>query len=117
MVKSLLKKGIPSSIENLSPKSRFVKESMLLPLKPGLHVHTIAGNKDGRSLTDPKCSDGVVPYSSAHLDGVESELVIHSNHGAHERPEGIAEMRRILLRHLPLRRIMDVGLCCQCHPL
>jgi triacylglycerol esterase/lipase EstA (alpha/beta hydrolase family) len=96
----LLKRGIPNSVENLSPKSRFVKESMLLPLKPGLHVHTIAGNKDGRPLTDPKCGDGVVPYTSAHLDGVDSELVVRSNHGAHEKPEAIAEMRRILLLHL-----------------
>ncbi|HSJ02814.1 MAG TPA: hypothetical protein VK956_10195 [Verrucomicrobium sp.] len=99
-VQQLVQKGLPSSIDNLSPKSKFVKESMQLPVNPGVHIHSIVGNKSGRLLTDPKCSDGVVPYSSAHLDGVESELVVHSNHGAHERPEAIAEMRRILLLHL-----------------
>ncbi|MEY4483582.1 MAG: hypothetical protein RL693_1034, partial [Verrucomicrobiota bacterium] len=31
---------------------------------------------------------------------VDSELVVRSNHAAHERPEAIAEMRRILLLHL-----------------
>jgi hypothetical protein len=96
----MLAKGVPSSLENLSPESTFVKQSIQIPLKPGLHVHSIIGNKDGRPLTDPKCSDGVVPYTSAHLDGVESELVVKSNHGAHETEEGIAEMRRILLLHL-----------------
>lgn len=100
VAQQLVQRGLPTSIDNLSPKSRFVKESMQLPIKPGVHVHSIVGNKSGRLLTDPKCSDGVVPYSSAHLDGVESELVVRSNHGAHERPEAIAEMRRILLLHL-----------------
>lgn len=100
LVATMLKKGVPNSIDNLSPKSRFVQESMKMPIKSGVHVHTIAGNKDGRPLTDPKCSDGVVPYSSAHLDGADSELIVRSNHGAHETPEGIAEMRRILLLHL-----------------
>lgn len=99
-VQRLIKKGVPSSIDNLSPRSRFVRESTQLPLKPGLHVHSIIGNKDGRPLNDPKCSDGVVPYTSAHLDGVDSELVVNSNHGAHETAEGIAELRRILLLHL-----------------
>lgn len=100
----MLSKGIPSSIDNLSPESTFVKQSVQLPLKPGLHVHSIIGNKDGRALDDPKCSDGVVPYRSAHLDGVESELVVPSNHGAHETEAGISEMRRILLLHLKQSR-------------
>jgi len=95
----LKEKGIPSSIENLSPESTYVKVSNRLPFKRGLHIHTIAGNKKGLPLDDPKCSDGVVPYRSAHLDGVDSELVVRSNHSAHEKPEAIAELRRILLRH------------------
>lgn len=100
LAQRLMEKGVPSSIENLSPEGNFVKQSMKLPLKPGLHVHSIIGNKDGLPLTDPKCSDGVVPYTSAHIEGAESELVVHSDHGAHETEAGIAEMRRILLLHL-----------------
>jgi hypothetical protein len=95
----LKEKGIPSSIENLSPESTYVKVSNRLPFKRGLHIHTIVGNKKGLLLDDPKCSDGVVPYTSAHLDGVESELVVISNHSAHEKPEAISEIRRILLLH------------------
>ena len=38
-------------------------------------------------------------FESAHLDGVESELVIHSGHSVHGHPLAIAEVRRILYRH------------------
>lgn len=96
----LLQQGLPTSINNLSPSSKFVQTSIAIPLRPGLHVHSIIGNKGQRPLEDPRCSDGVVPYTSAHLDGVESEFVVASGHGAHENPEAIAEMRRILHLHL-----------------
>ena len=100
VLRNLIEHGVPNSIDNFSPKSRFVQWSTSLPMRPGLRVHSIIGNKDGRALTDPKCSDGVVPYTSAHLNGVESELVVHSDHGAHETPEAQAEIRRILRLHL-----------------
>lgn len=99
-IKKFFAKGIPSSVQNLNPDSQFVKTSNQLAMKPGVHIHSIIGNKDGLPLTDPKCGDGTVPYRSAHLDGVESELVIRSDHGAHGKPEAIAEIRRILLLHL-----------------
>jgi len=42
-----------------------------------------------------------VPYSSAHLDSVESELVVPADHmQVHQHPLGIMEVRRILLEHL-----------------
>ena len=98
---TLLAKGVPNSIDNLSPRSQFVKTSMALPLRPGLKINTIAGNKKNLPLDNPKAGDGVVPYSSAHLDGVESELVIAgSGHGVHETPEAQAEIERILLLQL-----------------
>lgn len=96
----LARRGIPTSINNLSPKSKFVQTSINLPLRPGLHVHSIIGNKKHRPLDDPQCSDGVVPYRSAHLDGVESELVVPYGHSAHEHPEAIREIRRLLLQHV-----------------
>jgi hypothetical protein len=43
--------------------------------------------------------DGVVAYRSAHLDGVESELVIRSGHSLQDQPEAVEEVRRILLFH------------------
>jgi hypothetical protein len=46
-------------------------------------------------------SDGVVPYASAHLDGVESEIVVEADHNnVHRHPLAVLEVRRILLEHL-----------------
>ena len=42
----------------------------------------------------------MVPYSSSHLDGVESEMVVKSGHSAQKAPLAIQEIRRILLEHL-----------------
>ena len=42
----------------------------------------------------------MVDYSSAHIDGVASELVVHSGHSTQAEPATIEEVRRILLQHL-----------------
>ena len=42
----------------------------------------------------------MVPYNSAHIDGVASELIVHSGHSAQESPLAIEEMRRILVENL-----------------
>jgi hypothetical protein len=44
----------------------------------------------------PNSSDGVVPYWSSHLNGAESEHIVPSDHGAHQNPQAIAEVMRIL---------------------
>lgn len=90
--------SMPSSIDTLTPRSRFVKAVNKLPLAPGIPFHQIMGDR-GRGDT-PNSSDGIVPYWSSHLDGAESELIVPSGHGAHENPEGIAEVLRILKLHL-----------------
>ncbi len=44
--------------------------------------------------------DGVVPYRSAHIDSVDSELVVPADHfHVHHHPAAIQEVRRILLEH------------------
>ena len=53
----------------------------------------------GRGDT-PNSSDGVVAYWSSHLDGAQSTRIVPSGHSTHQNPEGIAEVRRILLLHL-----------------
>jgi len=44
-------------------------------------------------------SDGVVRYESAHIDGVESELIVRSGHSVQANPQTVLEVRRILLLH------------------
>ena len=46
------------------------------------------------------CSDGIVPYWSIHLDGAQSELAVAPSHGAHQNPQAIAEVKRILKLNL-----------------
>ena len=46
--------------------------------------------------------DGVVKYSSAHIEPVESELVVRSSHSAEGNPHTIEEVRRILRKQAGL---------------
>ena len=48
-------------------------------------------------------NDGVVKYTSAHIDGVESELVVRSGHSTQAEPATIEEVRRILYEHAGIR--------------
>ncbi|MBF5005728.1 esterase/lipase family protein [Diaphorobacter caeni] len=86
---------IPNSIDNLSDRDPFVRATAQLSIAPGVRFHTIIGNNtpDKPLLLS---SDGIVPYSSAHWDGAESELVIASGHSVQETPPAIIELRRIL---------------------
>ena len=89
---------IPNSVDTLSPNNRFVKNVSAIPITPGIPYHTICGDR-GRGDA-PKSSDGIVPYWSSHLDGAQSELVVPSSHSAHQNPQAIEEVRRILKLHI-----------------
>ena len=69
-----------------------------LPISPHVRYHTIVGvyKPTGPLATT---SDGVVPYTSAHLDGADSELAIPSWHSVQDKPAAILELRRILSLH------------------
>lgn len=99
-IDKLLKSGIPTSMDDLSPQSNYVKGNVHLPLRKGLKIHSIVGNLKGLALDDPECSDGVVPYTSAHLGNTLSEKVVPYGHSAHEHPMAIEEIRRLLRVHL-----------------
>ena len=83
-----------NSVDSLSPKSRFLNAMNTIPMTPGVPYNTIIGDR-GRG-DSPNSSDGVVPYWSSHLNGAESEDIVPSGHGAHQNPEAIAEVLRIL---------------------
>jgi len=85
------------SIGNMSPNSEFIQTLAELPIAPGVHAHSIIGVTKG-----PKESggDGVVTYQSAHLDDVDSELVVRSGHSSQANSRVVWEVRRILIRHL-----------------
>ena len=92
----------PNSIDTLNPDNRFVREVNKLPVAPGVPFHSIIGDR-GRGDT-PDSSDGVVAYWSSHMEGAASEKIVPSNHSAHQNPEAIDEVKRILKLHLEERR-------------
>jgi triacylglycerol esterase/lipase EstA (alpha/beta hydrolase family) len=58
----------------------------------------------------PDGTDGIVPYSSSHLEGVASEFLVHGLHICVAHPAVIEEVRRILMEHAtpaPARSLRD----------
>jgi pimeloyl-ACP methyl ester carboxylesterase len=95
-------KRIPDSVDTLAPNNRFVKAINTIPVTPGIPHHVICGDRGkggNKDKTKPVMSDGVVPYWSSHMPEAESELIVPSGHPAHQNPEAIAEVKRILLFH------------------
>lgn len=95
-------KRIPNSVDTLAPNNRFVKAIQAIPIVPGIPYHVISGDRGkggNKDRTAPVMSDGVVPYWSSHMEGAQSELVVPSSHGAHQNPQTIAEVKRILKLH------------------
>ena len=91
---------IPNSVDTLSPNNRFVKVINTIPINKDIPYHSIIGDRGkggNKDHTKPMSSDGFVPYWSSHVDGAKSELIVPSGHSAHQNPEAIKEVRRILL--------------------
>jgi pimeloyl-ACP methyl ester carboxylesterase len=91
-------RGAPTAVDNMTPGNPFVRTLSALPIVPGVTAHSIIAVKDMGDIEDG--DDGVVKYKSAHIEGVESELVVNSPHSCQGNPRTIAEVRRILLLHL-----------------
>jgi triacylglycerol esterase/lipase EstA (alpha/beta hydrolase family) len=85
------------SIGNMSPDNAFIKELAPLPIAPGVHAHSIMGVRKGPKEDG---GDGVVTYQSAHIDDVDSELVVRSGHSSQSNAAVVREVHRILLVHL-----------------
>jgi pimeloyl-ACP methyl ester carboxylesterase len=88
---------IPTALDNMDASNPFLKTLASLPIAPGVHVHSIIAVKGTGPIEGG--NDGVVEYKSAHIEGVESELVVRSGHSTQATPETIEEVRRILYQH------------------
>jgi pimeloyl-ACP methyl ester carboxylesterase len=87
-----------NAISGMSPDNPAIKAVSLIPIAPFIHAHSIIPELGNGPLEER--DDGVVKYTSAHLDGVESELVVNSGHSTQANPITIGEVRRILLEQL-----------------
>ena len=86
------------SLNGMTPGNPWIRAMAELPVAPGIHAHSIIPTLGNGPLENR--SDGVVRYSSAHLNGVNSELVVPSSHSVQANPAAIEEVRRILLLQL-----------------
>jgi len=87
-----------TSIDGMSPKNPVALKVADIPVAPGIKAHSIIAIQTSGDYH--KGNDGVVKYTSAHVDYVESEFIVHSFHSCQDKPETIEEVRRILHEHL-----------------
>ncbi|HEP1386770.1 MULTISPECIES: triacylglycerol lipase [unclassified Acinetobacter] len=98
-VKILNVNTLQNGPSDLSTKSEFMQLTTNIPLKEGLAFHSIIGNIT--KSDDPSViTDGVVPYTSAHLEGAISEKIFRGGHSIQEEPETVLELRHLLRQHL-----------------
>ncbi|MDB5353358.1 MAG: hypothetical protein JWN86_4605 [Planctomycetota bacterium] len=89
---------MPTSIDTLDPHSDVLQALLAMKPKEDVAFHSIIGSLGPDGVR--KTTDGIVPYQSAHIEGVRSEKVVRSDHGVQKDPAAILEVRRILLEHL-----------------
>jgi hypothetical protein len=91
-----------TSIDSLAPDSPIFPVYLAAKKGPGVKYHNIIGEipEEQWLSSVSRGSDGVVPYSSAKMDDVESEIVVSADHSSvHRHPRAVLEVRRILLEH------------------
>src|SRR5208283_2218981 len=88
---------IPTALDNMDASNPFLKTLAALPIAKGVRAHSIIAVKGTGPVEEG--NDGVVEYKSAHIEGVESELVVRSGHSTQAAAETIEEVRRILYEH------------------
>jgi pimeloyl-ACP methyl ester carboxylesterase len=91
------RKGLPTSVDELEWQSPILMGLYELGLPPTIKAHSIIA--DRREPPRAGGSDGLVPYASAHLDGVDTELLVSSGHLCQDNSAVILEVRRVLSEH------------------
>jgi pimeloyl-ACP methyl ester carboxylesterase len=81
----------PTSLVSITPNP-LLNGLANLPIK--VPFHSIIGHIG--PIAGPGSTDGLVTYSSAHLEGAESEKTVPSGHYLMDHPETVAEIKRIL---------------------
>jgi pimeloyl-ACP methyl ester carboxylesterase len=93
-----LSKGLPTSLNGMSTDNPFMLTLADIPVAPGIKCNSIIAIKGNDQ--PPNGTDGVVKYTSAHVDYAESEYIVRSGHSCQMNPLTIEEVRRILLENL-----------------
>ena len=91
---------LATSAGELAPGHPLLLRLCELGIDTSVRSHSVIA--DLRDPPKPDGTDGIVPYSSSHLDGVASELLVHGLHICVNHPAVIEEVRRILMEHSTL---------------
>jgi hypothetical protein len=90
-----------TAIDNMDWSNPALKALAALPIAPGVKAHSIIPEKTNPFVDS---DDGVVRYASAHIEPVESELlIVPCGHSAQGTPKAIEEVRRILYEQAGIR--------------
>lgn len=93
---------LPTSLDDLASGSAMLKALADTEWDRGVKLHSIIGR--GRIFPILEPGDGVVAVSSAHIEGVASELFVEAGHtSVHTHPFAVQEIKRILGEHLSSR--------------
>ena len=93
-----LRKGVPTSLNGMATDNPFMLTLADIPVAPGIQANSIIAIKGNDQ--PPNGADGVVQYTSAHVDYAESEFIVRSGHSCQGNPLTIEEVRRILLKNI-----------------
>jgi pimeloyl-ACP methyl ester carboxylesterase len=89
---------LPTSADSMSSDNPILKALVELPLASGITANSIIAVLPDQDIKTG--NDGVVEYTSAHIDDVESEYIVRTGHSAQGHPLAIEEVRRILLKNI-----------------
>jgi triacylglycerol esterase/lipase EstA (alpha/beta hydrolase family) len=88
---------LATSAGELAPGHPFLSRLCDLGVDSSVRSHSVIA--DLRDPPKADGTDGMVPYSSSHVDGVVSELLVHGLHVCLNHPAVIEEVGRILMEH------------------
>jgi pimeloyl-ACP methyl ester carboxylesterase len=91
--------GAPTSLVSITPNP-LLSGLANLPIK--VPFHSIIGHIG--PIAGLGSTDGLVTYSSSHLEGAESEKIVPSGHYLMDHPETVAEIKRILDENISRER-------------
>ncbi len=89
---------LATSLDSMSPENPGLLTLAEIPLAPGIKGHSIIAI-DGDE-EPPEGGDGVVKYTSAHIDYADSEFIVREGHSCQSHSLVIEEVRRILIEHI-----------------
>ena len=93
---------VPSAVDNMSPHHHFILTLQKIPVVSSVKDHSIIAIETDGPVEQG--NDGVVEYTSAHIEPVESELIVRpSPHSTQGNPHTIEEVRRILRLHMGVK--------------